>query len=107
MAAQSEQRGARSGERAGTGEVERRSPATDLSKRIERALVTRMANVAVRPAALAIKAADGRVQLLVRRDGATTRVIALCAPHLRANVDRALARARFALHAAGTQIEAV
>jgi hypothetical protein len=86
--------------------AERRAPVTELSRRIEAVLVRHVANAPVRPATLALKAGDGRVQLLVRNDGSATRVVALCAPHLRERVDRALAHARFALAATGTRIEA-
>jgi hypothetical protein len=41
----------------------------------------------------------------VRTDGATTRIVALCAPHLRDRVDRALAHARFGLAASGLRLE--
>ena len=88
------------------GFTERRGPVTELSRRIETLLVRHAANVPVRPATLALKAGDGRVQLLVRGDGAATRVVALCPAHLRDRVDRALAHARFALAAAGNRIEA-
>lgn len=84
--------------------TERRGPTTELARRIERALV-RHAPHATGPTTLAIKAGEGRVALLVRSDGATTRIVALCAPHLRERVDRALAHARFALAAGGTRIE--
>jgi hypothetical protein len=84
--------------------LDRRSPATPLAKRIARALVEREPRPA--PATLAIKAAEGRVQLLVRSDGAATRIVALCAPALRERVERALAHARFALAAHGTRVEA-
>lgn len=85
--------------------LERRVPKTDLARRIERA-VLRRGPVAVRvQSSISIKAADGRVQLLVRGSGATTRIIALCVPSLRDRVERALAQARFALAASGTRIE--
>ncbi len=86
--------------------AERRAIAGPLARRIERA-VERQAMSAPLPrvASIAINAGDGRVQLLVRSDGATTRIVALCAPHLRERVDRALAHARFALAAAGNRIE--
>ncbi len=73
---------------------------------METLLVRHVATVPVRPASLALKVGDGRVQLLVRSDGAATRVVALCPPHLRERVDRALAHARFALAAAGNRLEA-
>jgi len=89
----------------GSALAERRGPAGELARRIERAIVRHGAVRPLHTAAIAINAGDGRVQLLVRTDGATTRIIALCAPHLRERVDRALAHARFALAAAGTRVE--
>ena len=77
----------------------------DLARRIERAIVRSGALAPHRAAAVAVALDDGRVHLLVRTDGATTRIVALCAPHLRERVDRALAHARFALAATGTRLE--
>jgi hypothetical protein len=57
------------------------------------------------PATLSVKIGDGRVALLVRTDGGTTRIVALCAPQLRERVDRALAHARFSLAASGMSFE--
>jgi hypothetical protein len=84
--------------------IERRTPKSDLAKRIERAVVTngRRAGAA---ASLAIRAADGRVQLVVRTQGDATRIVALCAPELEARVARALAQARFALATRGVRTE--
>jgi hypothetical protein len=84
---------------------ERRAPSGELARRIERALVRHGAERPLPTAAIAINTGDGRVQLLLRTDGATTRIVALCAPHLRARVDRALAQARFALAVSGTRLE--
>jgi hypothetical protein len=84
---------------------ERRTRPGELARRIERALVRAEAAHPVRPTTIAIKAGDGRVQLLVRTDGPATRIVALCAPHLRERVDRALAAARFALAATGRRVE--
>jgi hypothetical protein len=46
-----------------------------------------------------IEVAGGRVRLLVRSDGRTTRVVAVCSAALREPVERALAGARYALAA--------
>lgn len=89
----------------GTPAVERRGAVGELARRIERAVARGVVRGPVRSAAVAIDAGGGRVHLLVRTDGATTRIVALCAPHLRERVDRALAHARFALAASGTRIE--
>jgi hypothetical protein len=86
--------------------VERRAPAGDLSRRMERAIERHLEHAPRRVSAVAVAAADGRVHVLVHTQGGTTRIIALCAPHLRERVDRALAHARFALAASGTHIEA-
>ncbi|GAC1543084.1 MAG: hypothetical protein NVS2B17_22400 [Candidatus Velthaea sp.] len=85
--------------------VERRAPKTDLARRIERAVVRRRSAIARPPSSIALKAAGGRVALLVRCTGNSTRIVALCAPVLRERVERALAQARFALAARGTRIE--
>ncbi|MEA2666973.1 MAG: hypothetical protein QOI11_3917 [Candidatus Eremiobacteraeota bacterium] len=78
--------------------AERRLPKSELARRIERALAQRPRGA---PASFAVSAAGGRVRLLVRSDGARTRVVAVCAPPLRERVERALAQARFALAARG------
>jgi len=77
---------------------ERRRPVTETVRRIERAV----AALTVRPnlpAAQTVDLAGGRVRLLVRSDGRTTRIIAVCSRPLREQVERALAGARFALAA--------
>jgi hypothetical protein len=81
---------------------ERRAPKSELARRIERALADRPRSV---PASFAVTAAGGRVRILVRSDGARTRVVAVCAPPLRERVERALAQARFALAARGLRAE--
>jgi hypothetical protein len=85
--------------------VERRSATGALARRIERAVVRHNAAAPLRHAAIAIDAGNGRVRIYVRTDGATTRIVALCAPQLRERVDRALAQARFALAGAGVTLE--
>jgi hypothetical protein len=98
-------RGPAAGPANGFAAAERRAPAGELSRRIERAVARHAACPPLRTTAVAIAAAGGRVHVLVRTDGATTRIIALCAPALRERVDRALAHARFVLAAAGTHVE--
>jgi hypothetical protein len=85
--------------------VERRSASGELARRIERAIVRQWPRMPARLATIAIDAGEGRVQLLIRTDGAATRIVALCAPHVRERVDRALAHARFALAASGVRVE--
>ena len=87
---------------ASPGAAERRRP-TELARRIERALSRR----APRPGATSftVNAADGRVHLVVRSDGARTRVLAVCAPPLRERVERALAHVRFTLAGTGVRAE--
>ncbi|MBV8371188.1 MAG: hypothetical protein JO036_19910 [Candidatus Eremiobacteraeota bacterium] len=53
-----------------------------------------------------MRAANGSVHLLVREDGARTRVVAACTPRLRERVERALAHARVALAQRGIAAEA-
>lgn len=84
---------------------ERRSATGALARRIEHAVRKHRAAGSLRPAAIAIDAGNGRVRVFVRTDGATTRIVALCAPQLRERVDRALAHARFALAGAGVALE--
>jgi hypothetical protein len=84
---------------------ERRGPAGELARRIERAIVPFGGRVPQRTSAVAVAVGEGRIHLLVRTDGATTRIIALCPAHHRERVDRALAHARFALAASGTRLE--
>lgn len=85
---------------------ERRAPCTALTRRIVRALAPRPRAPIVPSASLAIKVGAGRVHLLVRTDGGTTRIVALCAPALKARVESALAQARFTLAAAGVAFAA-
>ena len=92
-----------SARRDGAARAERRAPKTELARRIERGLTRRAA--ARRGGSFAVRGADGRVQLIVRSDGARTRVVAVCAPPLRERVERALAHARFALAGCGVRAE--
>lgn len=84
--------------------LDRRRPATELARRIERA-VERAAQQPQSLAALTIRAGDGRVQLLVRNDGGQTRIVAVCAEPVRERVERALAHARFTLAGAPVIME--
>ncbi|HEY4441826.1 MAG TPA: hypothetical protein VGN14_15300 [Candidatus Elarobacter sp.] len=87
----------------GPGGVDRRAPRTALATRLERVLQRRAART---PAAqFAVRAAGGRIHLVVRAEHGRTHVVALCAPKLRDRVARALAHARFALAAAGLRCE--
>jgi hypothetical protein len=80
---------------------ERRSPPAPLARKVIRAVERRLP--ARMPASVALRAASGRVHVVVRRDGQTLRLIALCTPALREAVERALAQARYALAARGTR----
>ncbi len=82
--------------------AERRAPKSELARRLERELAQRPRGAS---ASFAVAAAGGRVRILVRSDGARTRVVAVCAPPLRERVERALAQARFALAARGVRAE--
>jgi hypothetical protein len=84
---------------------ERRRPATETARRIERAVATLAAMPTV-PAMHTVDVAGGRVRLLVHSDGRTTRIVALCSGGLREAVERALASARFALAGAGLAVHA-
>jgi hypothetical protein len=92
------------GKRAdGVASAERRVPKTELARRIEHGLARRSPRAAA--ASFAVRGADGRVHLVVRSDGARTRVVAVCAPPLGDRVERALAQARFALAGRGVRAE--
>ncbi len=84
------------------GDADRRIPKTELARRIERGLTRRPLRA---PTSFAVRGAGGRVALIVRSDGARTRVVAVCAPPLRERVERALAHARFALAGRGLRAE--
>ena len=86
------------------GVPERRTPKSELGRRLERALLRRLPRAA--QTQFGLSAAGGRVHLLVRAEGGRTRVVAVCAPALRERVERALAHARFALAARAVPCEA-
>jgi hypothetical protein len=77
--------------------VERRGLPTDAMRRVERAVAS-IARSPRRPSRT-VAIDGGRVTVLVRTDPDATRIVALCREPLRATVERALARARFALAA--------
>lgn len=84
---------------------DRRRLASEGEQRVRRAL----AALAGRPRATAaqtVELAGGRVRLLVRSDGRTTRIVALCSDALLEPVQRAVASARFALAGAGIAVGA-
>jgi hypothetical protein len=70
----------------------------DAARRIASALATFAGGPRI-ARAQTIEVAGGRVRLLVRSDGRTTRVVAVCSAALREPVERALAGARCALAA--------
>jgi len=84
---------------------ERRRPASETARRIERALERLSARRPV-PAAHTLDVAGGRVRLLVHHDGQALRIVALCSSPLRDVVERALASARFALAGTGVRVVA-
>jgi len=82
--------------------VERRGSANGLGRRIACVFARRPA---APPQAATIDVRGGRVHVVVRAHGATTRIIAVCPPSLEARVAQALAHARFGLAAAGVRTE--
>jgi hypothetical protein len=84
---------------------ERRRPASETARRIERAVERLSARRPV-PAAHTLDVAGGRVRLLVHHDGNALRIVALCSSPLRDVVERALASARFALAGTGVRVVA-
>ncbi len=85
-------------------EGDRRGSASALAREIARELRERAGRDGT--AQLVVRIGGGRVQLLLRSERGRTHVVALCAPALRERVERALARARFALAARGLRAEA-
>lgn len=89
---------------ASDGAAERRAP-SELADRIERALTDHAPHAPRGGAAsFTVRAESGRVHVLVRSDGARTRLVAVCAPPLRERVERALAQVRFALAGRGMHV---
>ncbi len=81
--------------------AERRAPRSELAAKIERKLVGQ-------PSAthrLTFSAADGRVAIVLHGEGAKARIVAICAPHLREAVSRALVEARYHLAGRGITLE--
>jgi hypothetical protein len=74
---------------------ERRAVRTRFERSLERAVSRRVDRGAC--GSFSLSAENGRVQVLVRTERGTTRVVALCAPSLRERVERALAHVRFAV----------
>jgi hypothetical protein len=75
--------------------LERRRAPGPVARRIVRAL--QRTKRRRRSASIAVRASAGRVQIIVRRDGAQVRLIALCTPEVRDEVERALAGASYVL----------
>jgi len=88
-----------------TAVPERRHPANETTRRIERA-VERLSACRLVPAAHTLDVAGGRVRLLVHHDGTALRIVALCSSPLREVVERALASARFTLAGTGVRVVA-
>ena len=82
--------------------VERRSIRTTLGRKIAVRLAALPPSA---PKRLAFSAAGGRVQIVVRGEGAQARIIAICAPALRERVARALLEARYQLGSHGIATE--
>jgi len=79
--------------------LERRGSPAPLARRVVHALERRIP--ARIPASVALRTDAGRIAIVVRKDGPTVRLIALCTPPLRDRVERALAQARYALAGRG------
>lgn len=82
---------------------ERRLAVTPFARRLARAVV--LGARRPQPSACTIRTGGGRIVVLVRGDGARSRIVAVCTPALRERVERAVAHARFALAACGTRSE--
>lgn len=79
--------------------AERRAPRSTLARRIESVLFGPRSQV--KRASFTI--GHGRVHVVLHSKGDRVALVALCSPHLRGIVARALAQARFALAARGIQ----
>jgi hypothetical protein len=101
-AATSTARAVTRGRTSETVAAERRVAKSPLARKLERALAHHGCE---HPSSFALRSADGRIHLTIRTDGARTRLVAICAPSLRARVERALAQARFALAGRGLMTE--
>jgi hypothetical protein len=82
--------------------VERRSLPAPLARRIIARFEHRFPKRI--PASIALRTREGRVHIVVRKDGPSVRLIALCTPALLDGVERALAQARYALAARGINL---
>lgn len=74
--------------------AERRVPPSLLARRLAHAVRVRRRAAS---ATVVVRAAGARVGVVVRSDGASLKLIAVCAPRVREHVVRALAHARYAL----------
>jgi len=79
--------------------ADRRSPRSDLARRIERVAARPLA--ASRAAFFALCGPYGRVQILLRSHGGRTHLVAVCSREARVDVARALDQARYALARGG------
>lgn len=88
----------------GAGPLERRCAKSELARTIEHGIARRAPRAET--ASFVVRAANGRVHVVVRTGGGGTRVVAVCSPSLRERVERALAQARFTLAGRGLRTEA-
>jgi hypothetical protein len=98
------QGGTRSSGARSAGTVERRSPRSPLARRIERAFLDPRVRATL--ATFATGTGDARVVVTMHGSGERVALVALCAPHARRAVARALDQARFALAARGIALHA-
>jgi hypothetical protein len=94
----------RNGKVACAGQVERRAPRSALARKIERTFLHPCA--VTRKASFAIDGAQGRVQVLLQRQGSRIKLVAICPVKARAEVATALAQARYALALRGIELDA-
>jgi hypothetical protein len=91
--------------RGASGEIafERRAPRSGLARRIERSLLDPRSRA--KRATFSIDSGRARVVVVLQTRGRQARLVALCAPSIRATVARALAQARYALAQRGIALE--
>jgi hypothetical protein len=96
--------GAKTGERAEGGDLERRAPRSRLARKIERELLRPRSGE--NKTAFTVDGEHGRVHVVLQTRGSQLKLVAICPPKARAAVAAALAQARYALALRGIDLNA-
>jgi hypothetical protein len=83
-------------------QVERRSLPAPLARSLVRAVAHHSPDRI--SSGIVLRTEEGRIHIIVRRDGTRVRLIALCVPAILDRVEKALAEARYALAARGFNV---